>query len=524
LLGHFRITPPPTPSEGGIFPFLAQANPPRDPHTNVALVSFAHRPRTSGTGFYDYTARYGAVREEDRVTLRESMFGDHDYLNLRPNKPEDQVSKSPEELAVEERKKALFEEMVEKLGLSQLLDLPLVALSNGQTRRARIVKALLARPELLILDEPLTGLDVSNRPKLLDILHSLHVARNPRILLGLRLQDPVPEWITHLALISEKGVITGQKDIVLEAEAERRVREERDSQSRSSNASSSLSGSGRSTVVDLKNVSVTYGPRQVLKEINWTIREGQRWHLKGPNGSGKTTLLALLTGDHPQSYTQLGTSRHLRLFSRPRSRIPTPQLRSLIGVVSPELANAYPRRACVSVWEVIGTGFDGAFVPGGLDGVGHGIDGPLSDEQRRWRVQRVREVLSGLGPSSWAPKQRHDSTADSQTEADAYGGKLKASDATFAERDFADLAAGEQAVVLLMRALVGRPRLVLLDEVWSGMDDSMVRAARAYLRDGSGVGDDQAVVVISHWEEEVPWNTGDGLRRISLEDGVATCS
>jgi ABC-type molybdenum transport system ATPase subunit/photorepair protein PhrA len=49
-----------------------------------------------------------------------------------------------------------FEELTEKLGLKHLLDLPLVALSNGQTRRARIVKALLEQPEILLLDEPLS--------------------------------------------------------------------------------------------------------------------------------------------------------------------------------------------------------------------------------------------------------------------------------------------------------------------------------------------------------------------------------
>jgi ABC-type molybdenum transport system ATPase subunit/photorepair protein PhrA len=50
-----------------------------------------------------------------------------------------------------------FEELTDKLGLKHLLDLPLVALSNGQTRRARIVKALLEQPDILLLDEPLSG-------------------------------------------------------------------------------------------------------------------------------------------------------------------------------------------------------------------------------------------------------------------------------------------------------------------------------------------------------------------------------
>ena len=56
-----------------------------------------------------------------------------------------------------EEKSRMFRELTEKLGLKPLLDLPLVALSNGQTRRARIVKALLSQPEILLLDEPLSA-------------------------------------------------------------------------------------------------------------------------------------------------------------------------------------------------------------------------------------------------------------------------------------------------------------------------------------------------------------------------------
>jgi len=120
-----------------------------------------------------------------------------------------------------------------------------------------------------------------------------------------------------------------------------------------------------------QNVDDTY---QVLKNIHWTIRDGDRIHLQGSNGkypsammkvtdvpdrppigSGKTTLLSLITGDHPQSYTQIPPKSQLTLFGLSRSRLPTPQLRSLIGVVSPELYNAFPRRSGMSVWDVVGT-------------------------------------------------------------------------------------------------------------------------------------------------------------------------
>lgn len=511
LRGHLRLAPSP-PLPGGLFPFLS--DPPRDAHKAVALVSFAHRPQSTGSAFYDYTARYGAVRDEDRITLRESVFGEYDFLNIRPRAQVE--TKKPEELAAESAKKAIFEDLTVKLGLVPLLDLPLVALSNGQTRRARIVKAVMSQPELLLLDEPLTGLDANNRPTLLYVLQSLHKTRNPRIIMGLRKQDPIPEWTTHIALVQQDRLLTGTKEDVLAQQANDAAQTE---VCGSFISQSGIPAAGKELgkpVAILKNVNVTYNTRRVLKSINWTLREGERWHLHGANGSGKTTLMSLITGDHPQSYTQRGES-YLELFSRPRSKISTPHLRSLIGIVSPELANAYPRRPSTTVWEVIGTGFDGGFVPGGKSGIGAGLEGDLPDDVVRWRVDRVHEVLSRLGPSSWASCT---SGHSSLRRATASTGRhlLSKLDEEFSNRSFVDLSAGEQNVVLLMRALVGRPRLVLLDEVWSGMDDSMVLAARHYLREG-GVGSDQATVVVSHWEEEVPWGARDGLRRFKLEDG-----
>jgi len=254
-------------------------------------------------------------------------------------------------------------------------------------------------------------------------------------------------------------------------------------------------------------------------------------------------LLALLTGDHPQSYTQA----HLHLPSlasssssppsatypptfhdytlRPRKQTPTAHLRALVGVVSPEMFDAFPRRhPGMNLWEAVGTGFNGGFVPRNRgattrstvgwvdvddDELGSGWYNLSNHEKearreeiRKWRMGRCWEVLEALGPASWTLKSSSLSQLKTQPSPETVA---------FASIHFSSISPGEQRLVLLMRALVGRPPLVLLDEAWSGMDDGMITAARRYLRGDdltygmAGIGEDQAVVVITHWEDEVPW-------------------
>ncbi len=116
---------------------------------------------------------------------------------------------------------------------------------------------------------------------------------------------------------------------------------------------------------------------------------------------------------------------------------------------------------------------------------------------REHRIARCWEVLEALGPAAWNQGGQEATTS-------------------FASSQFSACSPGEQRLVLLMRALVGRPPLILLDEVWSGMDDSMIAAARRYLRGETpgilGVNEAQAVVVITHWEDEVPWS-GEEVER-----------
>ncbi|KAF8736774.1 hypothetical protein AX14_014007 [Amanita brunnescens Koide BX004] len=429
-----------------------------------------------------------------------------------------------DEALLSDEEKHLFRELVEKTGLKPLLNIPMITLSNGQMRRARIVKAVLKKPELLLLDEPLTGLDVENRLKILELLKELHAEKKPRIIMGLRVQDDIPDWITHVAFADKNKVRVGEKEEVLKslrqhvtelgntAQVNRPTVQDQDSEGR--------------VVVNIEGANVQYGQRKVLNNISWTIHLGERWHLKGANGSGKSTLLSLLTGAHPLSYSL----PRLELFGQKRHQTPTPLIQSRVGEMSPEMFDAFPRRMPgMSVWAVVGTGFEGAFIEKGTEGVGvqmsegglgvgireegandqtwGGVKGESWDKVKEWRIKRCWEVLESLGPAAW--DRRGGPSATSQD--------VSLVTKEFAQTRFTELSAGEQRVVLVMRALVGRPPLVLLDEALSGMSDGMVRAVKHHISCG-GVGNDQALVAVTHWDEELPF--AGSVKVFALREGA----
>ncbi|EJD34985.1 P-loop containing nucleoside triphosphate hydrolase protein [Auricularia subglabra TFB-10046 SS5] len=314
-------------------------------------------------------------------------------------------------------------------------------------------------PKLLVVDAPLTGLDPHARPVLSALLQSLHEEKAPRVIMALRAQDPLPEWITHVLRVSDgrAETITASSFTPAEMQVSKPATSPRHHRQHVEERGDVLA--------ELKDVNVAYHERHVLLDVNWTIRAGEKWHLQGYNGSGKTTLTSLLTGAHPQSYTQ----KHLHLFGLPRPKMPTPVLAQRIGHTSPEIAAAAPRRATLTAADLIGTGFDGHFA---------------------WRARsaseaaRVRDVMALLG---------------------------------VADKPVTELAPGEHATVLLARALVARPELVILDEAFMGMSKAQVERATRFLRDELGEG--QAAVWIGHWEGECPWGDADGLHRIRLNGG-----
>lgn len=167
------------------------------------------------------------------------------------------------------------------------------------------------------------------------------------------------------------------------------------------------------------------------------------------------------------------------------------------------------------------------------DGFGGAWGEVLSSDEERWRKDRVKEVVRTLGPLAWRAAEAELSAGNSDENARNQTRTLRGLGETdelvdeeqvFLATPFAYLSPGSQSLVLLMRALVSRPPLLLLDEPWAGMSAPMLHAARRYLTRSSteeeigGLQEEQAVVLVTHWEGEVPWAREEG-RRFRLEDG-----
>jgi molybdate transport system ATP-binding protein len=339
----------------------------------------------------------------------------------------------------------------QRLGLGACLPLSMIKLSNGQMRRARIAKALLSRPQLLILDEPFMGLDADGRRDVADLLGAL-LAHGVGLLLVTQ-PNAVPGWVTHVLELERNAVRWSGP-----------LSAYRPHSPAPEPPLPPVSQAVTDPIVELRNVTVSYGGRPALRDVTWTVRRGERWAVLGPNGSGKTTLLSLLCGDHPQAY-----ANDVRLFGRQRgSGDSIWDIKHRVGFLSPELHLYFtePLRAA----EVAATGFHDVLAYR-----------PTTPEQDA--------TVAGLFA--------HFGIAD------------------LAARPFAELSTGEQRLVLLARALVKGPPLLILDEPFQGLDAAAVGRARDLL---DRLRPDQALLFVTHVPEEIPRSVS---RRLRLDAGRA---
>lgn len=361
-------------------------------------------------------------------------------------------------------------ELSAELNLAGLLDQGLKTLSTGEMRKVVISRALLQKPDLLVLDEPFDGLDVDSVQVLRKVIAKT-IATGIRVVLVLnRFDDILPE-ISHIAYLQDcRLLLAGPKDELLGSAALRRLHAfhhtlparlpgERDEKDCSAD---------RLPPIEMTDVMVRYGDKPVLNGLDWTVRPGENWAVAGPNGSGKTTLLQLITGDNVQGY-----GNNIRLFGRPKgSGESIWEVKERLGYVSTALQQSY--RVGISAKLTIISGF--------YDSIG--LYRSYSREQERIALEWL-EILH-------LERQRN--------------------------APFRSLSYGEQRLLLIARAMVKSPALLILDEPCQGLDDAN-REMVLKLVDHLGRGGQTQIIYVSHRQRDWIPCIGKTLRLVPAEGG-----
>lgn len=407
-----------------------------DPYFNyrrlIAMVGHHHdfRNLSHTTDFY-YQQRFNSMDSSDAPTVAAYLEGHWDDALLAP------------------------------LNIRPLLYKELIKLSNGETRRVMIAKALLQKPALLLLDNPFIGLDVQARQAFHGIIE--HVIRTGVAVVLVTSPGEIPDSITHVLQLSDSGV------------AGTFTREAFRSQYQETPALDTINidpaliatltaGAAQEhfdMIVQMEDIHVKYGEHVILDGINWKIRPHEKWALLGPNGSGKSTLLSLINADNPQSY-----ANKITLFDRRRgSGESIWDIKRKIGFVSPELHQYFTSMA--TCLQVAGSGF--------YDTIGYiRTCTPEQLEKARGWMQ-VLEI------------------------------------GEYADVPFKQVPASVQRLVLLARALVKNPPLLIFDEPCQGMDAHQKlhfkRVIETLCRHLP-----VTLIYVTHYEEELPESVTKFLR------------
>lgn len=347
-------------------------------------------------------------------------------------------------------------ELLSFFQLHDLLAKRILFLSSGELRKFLIVRTLLYKPRVLILDNPFIGLDVASREVLNDLL--LQIARFKSVQIILLLSNPadIPEMITHVLPVVDKTLLpvqTRSEFLSDHALINRLFPADDPAKTIDLPVDSTRKPSAHEVTLCMEKVNISYGERTILKNIDWTVKNGEKWALLGPNGSGKSTLLSLVYADNPQAYANT-----IYLFDRKRGTGESIwDIKKRIGYVSPEMHLYYNRN--VPVIQIVGSGF--------FDSIG---------------LYRTCNAEQAKSAEAWMKVFGIDHLKD---------------------RLFLTLSSGEQRLVLLARAFVKDPDLLILDEPLHGLDVSRKkRIARIIEQFCNRPG--KSLIYVTHYPHELP--------------------
>lgn len=396
------------------------------------------------------------------ITFCDMYGGDTDrtyYLQQRWNQAEldDQLPTVRDVIEREmliARRRDMPYELIDMFDFRPLLDKYTIFLSSGEMRKLRLIRALMTSPRVLIMDNPYIGLDKETRRQLTDLLTRMTEGPGAlQLILVVSKAADIPPFITHTVSVS--GMVVGPKVPYSAGQSTGGDNEPpTDDITRDVEA---LPATGddynADKVIDMHRLTIRYGSHTIINNLDWTVRCGERWALGGPNGSGKSTLLSLVCADNPQGY-----ACDITLFDRRRgSGESIWDIKKHIGYVSPELHRSYQRD--LPAMKIVASG--------------------LKDSVGLYVRPNAEEYAACL---RWM---------------DIFGLKGKE------ETSFLHLSGGEQRLVLLARAFVKDPELLILDEPLHGLDDGNCHKVKAIIN-AFCRRHNKTLVMVSHYDENLP--------------------
>lgn len=391
------------------------------------------------------------------ITFRDS-YGEADstyYYQQRWNSHDIDDTPLVRDLLPESKDESLKKVLYDLFGVEEMLDKHIILLSSGELRKFQLTKTLLGNPRILVMDNPFIGLDAKTRSLLHDLLKKLVEQTKLQVILVLSKSDDIPDFITHVVSVNSR--ICSPKMTLQEYEASRqpvpsRVLSEEKRQ-RILTLPDRADTYSSSSVIQLNQVCIRYGERTILSGLDWSVNRGEKWALSGENGAGKSTLLSLICADNPQSY-----ACDITLFGYKRgSGESIWDIKKHIGYVSPEMHRSFLKN--LPAIEIVASGLHDSI----------GLYKKVKDED--------------LQICEWWM--------------DIFGVKeLK-------DRSFLQLSSGEQRMILLVRAFVKDPELLVLDEPLHGLDLYNRRLVKDIIETFCQR-PSKTLVMVTHYEEELP--------------------
>ena len=363
-----------------------------------------------------------------------------------------------------------FQYWTQRLAMRGFLQRGLRFISTGEMRKTLLVSAILSAPALLILDSPLDGLDRASQREMLDIIDELLQSTTAVLLLCRQLED-IPRAITHVMVLNDGEILAcdTRENVFADAQVQRLMYPPLPPLGELPPAAPrQWELPGGAPLLELRKVNVQYGDLVVLRDVNWRFAKGDHCCISGPNGCGKTTLLSLVTGDNHKAYGQ-----DITLFGvRRGSGESVWDIKQKFGQLDTQLQLNFARG--MRVVEVVVSGF--------FDSIG------LYDDWGDTQRKRAEHWLRALGLGGYA-KEKYDG-----------------------------LSFGLQRMVLLARAMVKSPCILLLDEPTLGLDGHHRRLMLRAI-DHIAANSDTQVIFVSHSAGETPACINQFLNFEPRDDG-----